>query len=155
MLAAWKESYGKPRQCDKKKRHHFADEVSYSQNYSFSSSHMQMWELDSKKGWMRNNWCFCIVVLEKTLESTCTTSYIKPVNHKRNQPWIFIGRIDAEAEAPTLWPTDMKRRLNGKDPVAGKEWKKKGKGVTEDEMVGRHHWPNGYEFEPTFRHSER
>ena len=155
MLAPWKESYGKRRQCAEKKRHPFADQVSYHQNYSFSSSHVQMWELDSKKGWMPKNWCFCTVVLEKTLESTCTTSSIKPVNPKRNQPWILIGRIDAEAEAPTLWPTDMKRRLNGKDPDAGKEWKKRGKGVIEDEMVGWHHRLNGYEFEPTFGHSER
>ena len=78
------------------------------------------------------NWCFEIVVLEKTLESPLHCKEIKPVNPKGNQSWIFIGRIDAEAEAPTLWPPDAKSWLIGKDPDAGKDWGQEEKGVAED-----------------------
>ena len=88
--------------CIKKQRHHFADKGPYSQSYGFSSSHIQMWELDHKEGWALKNWCFRIVVLEKTLESPLDCK-IKPVNPKGNQPWIFIGRTDAEAKAPIFW----------------------------------------------------
>ena len=108
------------RQCIKKWRHHFADKGLYSQNYGFSSSHVQMWELDHKEGWVLN-WCFWTVVLEKTLESPLDRKEIKPVNPKGNQPWIFIGRTDAEAETPILWPPDVKSWLTGKDPAAGKD----------------------------------
>jgi len=66
-----------------------------------------------------------------------------------SQPWIFIGRTDAEAEAPILWPPDMKSQLTGKDPDAGKDWRQEEKGTTEDEMVGWHHRVNGHEFEWT------
>ena len=72
---------------------------------------------------------------------------IKPVNPKGNQPWIFIGRTDAEAETPILWPPDAKSWLFGKDPDAGKDWGQKEKGATEDKRVGWHHWLNGHEFE--------
>ena len=82
----------------KKQRHHFADKGPYSQSYVFSSSHVQMWELDHTEGWAPKNWCFLIVVLEKTLESPLDCKEMKPVNPKRDQPWIFIGRTDAEAE---------------------------------------------------------
>ena len=92
------------RQQIKKQRHHFADENPYSQSYSFSSSHIQMWKLDCKEGWAPKNWCFWIVVLEKTFESPLDSNKIKPVNSKGNHPWLFIGRTDAEAEAPVLWP---------------------------------------------------
>ena len=92
--------------------------------------------------------CFQIVVLEKTLESPLDCK-IKPVNSKGNQPWLFIGRTDAEAEAPILWPRDPKTWLIGKDPDAGKDWRQEEKGTTEDEMVGWHHWLNGHEFEQT------
>jgi len=88
----------------KKQRHHFADKGPYSQSYVFSSSHVQMWELDHTEGWAPKNWCFLIVVLEKTLESPLDCKEIKPVNPKGDQPWIFIRRTDAEAEAPILWP---------------------------------------------------
>ena len=81
------------------------------------------------------NWCFQIVVLEKTLESPLDHKEFKPVNPKGNQPWIYIGRTDAEVEAPILWPPDVKSQLTGKDPDAGKDWKEKEKGVAEDEMV--------------------
>ena len=102
-----------------------------------------MWELDYKEGWMPNNWCFWTVVLEKTLESLLDWKEIKPVNSKGNQSWIFIGRTDAKAEAPILWPPDAKIllfSLTGKDPDAGKDWRQEDKGITEDMMAGWHHW---------------
>ena len=101
-----------------------------------------------KEGWVLKNWCLQTVVLEKTPESPLH-SKIKLVNSNGNQPWIFIGRADAEAEAPILWPSDAKRRLIGKDPDAWKDWKQKEKGTTEDETFGWHHWLNGHEFEQT------
>ena len=107
-----------------------------------------MLELDHKEGWMLKNWCFWTVVLKKTLENSLDCKEIKPVNPKRNQPWIFIGRTDAEAEALILWPPNAKNWLIRKDPYAGKDWRQ-GKGTTEDEMVGWHHWLNGLEFEQT------
>ena len=119
MSASWQEGYDKPRQCVKKQRHHFANKGPYSQSNAFSSSHVQMWELDHKEGWVPNNWCFWIVVLEKTLESPLD-SKIKPVNLKGNQPWIFTGRTDAEAEAPILWPPDLKSQLIKKTLMLGK-----------------------------------
>ena len=90
-----------------------------------------------KQGWAPKNWCFWIVVLEKTLESPLDYKEIKLVNPKGNQPWIFIGRTDAETAI--LWPPDVKNWLIGKDPDAGKDWKQEEKGTTEDEMVGWHH----------------
>ena len=118
----------------------------------FSSSHVCMWELDHKEGWVPKNWCFLIVVLEKTLESPLDCKEIKPVNPKGNQPWIFIGRT--EAEAPLLWSPDSKNQLSGKDPDAGKDWRQKEKGAAEDEMVGWHHRLSGHEFEQTLGDSE-
>ena len=91
--------------------------VRISQSYGFSSSHVQMWKLDHKGGLAPKNWCFQIVVLEKTLESPLDCKEIKPVNPKGNQPWIFIGRTDAKAEAPILWPPDVKNWLIGKDQM--------------------------------------
>ena len=112
---------------------------------SFSSGHVQMWKLDCKEGWAPKNWWFWTVVL-KTLESPLDCMEIKPVNPIGNQPWIFIRRTDAEAEAPILWPPDAKSRLIWKDPDAGKDWRLEEKGRTEDEMVRWHHWLNGHEF---------
>ena len=103
-----------------------------------------MWELDHKVGWALKNWCFWIVMLDKTLESPLNCKEIKLVNPKGNQSWIFIGRIDAEA--PILWPPDAKSQLIRKDSDAGKNWRQE-KGVTEDETVGWHHRLNGQEFE--------
>ena len=94
-----------------------------------------MSELDHKEGWMPKKWCFQIVVLEKTLESPLDCKEIKPVNPKGNQPWIYIGRTDVEAEALILWPPDAKSWHIGKDPDAGKVWGQEEKGMTEDEMV--------------------
>ena len=118
-----------------------------SQGYGFSSSHVWTWELDYKESWALKNWCFWTVVLEKTLESPLDFKEIKPVNHKGNQSWIFIGRTDAEAETLIFWPPDSKNRLLGKVVDAGKDWKQEEKGMTEDEMVGWPHWLNGCEFE--------
>ena len=86
---------------------------------------------------------------EKDSKSPLDIKEIKPVNPKGNKPGLFIGRTDAEAEAPILWPPDVKSQLTGKDPDAGKDWGQKEKGTTEDEMVGWHHWLNGHEFEQT------
>ena len=100
------------------------------------------------ESWNVKNWYFWIVVLEKTLESPLDCKEIQPVNPKGNWSWIFIRRTEAEAEAPILWPPDAKNWLIGKDPDdAEKDWKKEEKGMTEDEMVGWHHWLNGHEFE--------
>ena len=118
-----KESYGKPRQRIKKQRHLFANKGPSSQGYGFSSSNVWIWELDHKEGWVPKNWCFQIVVLEKTLESHLDCKEIKAVNPKGNQPWIFIGRTDVEAETPILWPPDEKNWVIGKDPDSGKDWR--------------------------------
>ena len=93
------------------------------------------------------NWCFQIVVLEKTLESLLDSKEIKPVDPKGNQPWIFIGWTDAEAEAPKFWPPDVKSWLAVKEPDSGKDWRQKEKGTMEDEMIRWHYWLNGHEFE--------
>ena len=106
-----------------KSRHHFTNKGPYSQSYGFSSSHVWMWELDYKEGWSLKN-CFQTVVLETTLESPLDCKESKPVNPKENQPWIFIERIGAEAPIP--WPPDVKNRLIGKDPYAGRLKAKEG-----------------------------
>ena len=114
-----------------------------------------MWELDHKEGWELKNWYLQIVVLEKTLENSLHSKDSKPINTKGNQPGIFTGSTDAETEASILWPPDAKSQPTGKDPDAGKGWGQKEKGVTEDEMVGWHHWLNGHEFEQTPIDTER
>ena len=100
------------------------------------------------------NWCFWTVVLEKTLESPLDSKEIKPVNPKGNQPWVLIGRTDAKAEAPILWPPDVKNWLIGKDPDAGEDWGKEAKWVTEKEMAGWHHRLTQHEFEQTLGDGE-
>ena len=147
--APWKKSYDQPRQHIKKQKHYFANKVSSNQSYGFSSSHVWMWELDYKENWAPKNWCFWAVVLEKTLESPLDCKEIQPVHPKGNQSWIFIGRTDAEAETPKLWPTEVKSQLTGKDPDAGNNWRGEEKGTTEDEVVGWHHWLKGHEFKWT------
>ena len=143
MLTPWKESYNQPRQHIKKQRHYFAN---ISQNYGFSSSHVWMWDLDHKEGWVLRNWCFWTMVLEKTLESPLDYNEIQPVHSKGDQSWVFIGRTDAEAEAPILWPPHVKSWLIRKDSDSGKDWGQEEKGTTEDEMAGWHHWLDGHEF---------
>ena len=126
MLAPWKNSCVKPRQCFKKQRYHFADKGPHSQSYGFSTRHVWMWELDHKEGWVLKNWCFWTVMLEENLESPLDCKEIKPVHTKGNQPWILIGRTDAEASI--LWPPDAKSRFIRKDPDAGKNWGQEEKG---------------------------
>ena len=106
-----------------------------------------MWELDYKEGWTLKNWCFWTVVLEKTLESPLDCKEIQPAHPKGNQSWMSIGRTDAEAQTPIVWPANMKSWLIGKDHDAGKDWRQEEKGTTEDEMVGLHHWLYGHGFE--------
>ena len=100
---------------------------------------------DCEESWAPKNWCFWTVVLEKTLESPLDCEEIQPVHPKGDQSWMFIGRADAEAETPILWPPDVKSWLTGKDPDAGKDWRLEEKEMTEDEMVGWHHWLDGHE----------
>ena len=128
MLACWKKSYDKPRQSIKKQRRHFAIKGLYNQSYGFSSSHVRMWELDHKESWVSKNWCFRTVMLEKTLKSPLDSKEIKAVNLKGNQPWIFIERTDAEAEAPTLWATWCKELAHWKRPWCWERLKGGGEG---------------------------
>ena len=106
-----------------------------------------MWELDYKEIWVPKNWYFWTVELEKSLQNLLDCKEIQPFHPKGNQSWILIGRTDAEAETPILWPPDVKNCLIWKDPDTGKDWRQEEKGMTEDEMVGWHHWLNGHEFE--------
>ena len=131
----------------KKQRHYFANKCLSSQSYGFSSSHVWMWELDYKETWAPKYWCFWTVVLEKTLESPLDCKEIQPVHSEGDQPWVFFGRNDAKAETPVFWLPHVKNRLIGKDSDAGKDWGQEEKGMTEDEMVGWHHWLDGHEFE--------
>ena len=113
----------------------------------FSRGHVWMWELDCEEGWASKNWCFWTVVLKKTLESPLDCKEIQPVQTKGNQSWIFIGRTDAEAETPIVWPPNAKNWLTGKEPDSGKDWRQVEKAMTEDEMVGWPHQLTGHEFE--------
>ena len=137
MLTPWKESYDQPRQNIKKQRHYFANKGPYSQSYSFSGSHVWMWELDHKEFWAPKNWCFRTVVLEKTLENPLDCKGIKAVYSKWNHSWIFIGMLMLKLKL-IFWPPDVKSWLIWKDPDARKDWRQE-KGTTEDEMVGWHH----------------
>ena len=130
----------------KKQRHHFVSKGPSSQGYGFSSDHVWTWELDYKESWAWKNWCFWTVVLENTLESPLDCKEIQPVHPKLDQSRVFIGRTDVEAETPILWPPDVKSWLSWKDPDARKDWGQEKKGMTEDEMVGWHHWLNGHGF---------
>ena len=118
--------YNQPRQYIKKQSHYFANKGPSSQSYGFSSSHVWMWELDHKEGWVPEDWCFCTVVLEKTFRSPLDCKEMKWINCKGIHSWILIGRTDAEA--PILWPPDAKSRLIEKDPDAGKDWGQEEKG---------------------------
>ena len=124
-----------------------------SQGCGLSSSHILMWELNHKEDRAQKNWCFQTVVLKKTLENPLDSREIKSVNFKGKQPWILIGRTDHVAEVPVLWPSDGKSWL-GKIPDVRKDWRQKEKRVTEDEMVGWHHWFNGHELGQTLGDDE-
>ena len=146
MLTPWKESYDQPRQHIKKQRQYFVNKGLSSQGYGFPSGHVWMWELDCEESWALKNWCFWTVVLEKTLESPLDCKETQPFHPKGYQSWVFIGRTDAEAETPILWPPHVKSWLIGKDPNAGRDWGQEEKGMTEDEMIGWHHRLNVIEF---------
>ena len=117
-----------------------------SQGYVFSSSHVWMWELDCEESWALKNWYFWTVVLEKTLWSPLDCKEIQPIHSKRDQSWVFFGRIDAVSETPILWPPHVKSWLIGKDPDAGSDWAQEEKGTTEDDMAGWHHRLDACEF---------
>ena len=142
MPVPWKKSCDQPRQHFKKQRHYFANKVMF-----FSSSHVWMWELEHKEGWVPKNWYFWTVMLEKILESPLDCKEIQPVSPKGNESWIFIGRTDAKAETPILWPPDVKNWLIWKDPDSRKDWRQEEKGTTVDEMVGWHHRLDKREFD--------
>ena len=129
-----------------KSRHYFANKGPSSQIYVFSSSHVWMWELDYKESRVLKNWCFWTVALEKTLESPLDHKEIQPVHPNGDQSWVFIGRTDAKAETPILWPLHVKSWLIGKDSDVARDWGQEEKGTTEDEMAGWHHRLNGREF---------
>ena len=112
-LTPWKDSHDQPRQHIKKQRHYFANKGPSTQGYGFSCGHVWMWELDCEESWALKNWCFWTVVLEKTLALDCRE--IQPVHSKGNQSWVFIGRTDAKAETPALWPPHVKSWLIKKD----------------------------------------
>ena len=125
-----------------KSSHYFANKGPSSQGYGFSSSHVWMWELDYKESWVPKNWCFWSMVLEKTLESPLNCKEIQSVHPKGDQSWVFIGRTDVEAETPILWPPDVKSWLIWKRPWCWERLRQKG--MTENEMVGWHHWLDGH-----------
>ena len=145
--APWMKSYSNLDSVLKKQRYYFANKGPSCQSFSFSSSHVWMWELDYKESWAPKNWCFWTVVLEKTLESPLDCKEIQPVHPKGNQSWIFIGRTDTEVETSVLWPPDARNWLIWKESDAGKDWGQEEKGMTEDEMVGWHLRLDGHEFE--------
>ena len=116
----------------------FLNQFFTSYRWVFPACHVWMWEFLYRKLSIKN-WCLWTVVLEKPLESPLDCKEIQPVNLRGDQSWIFTGRTDAEAETPILWPPDVKNSLTGKDPDAGKDWRREEKGTTEDEMVGWHH----------------
>ena len=114
----------------------------FSQGYGFSSGHVWMRELNCEESWALKNWCVWTMVLEKTLESPLDCKEIQPV-HSKDQPWV-LGRNDAKAETPVLWPPYAKSWLIGKDSDAGRDWGQEEKGTREDEMAGWHHWLDGH-----------
>ena len=127
---SWKESYDQPTQHIKKQRYYFANKGSSSHSYGFSSCHVRMWELDYGENWALKNWCFWTVVLRRLLRV----------------PWIVRRSNQSIVREIILWPPDAKNWLIGEDPDAGKDWRWKEKGTTENEVVGRHNWANAHEF---------
>ena len=137
-----------------KSRHYSANKGQYNQGYGLPSDHIRLWELDSKEGRVPKNWCLRTVVLEKTPESPLDSKDIKPVDLKGNQPWILVGRTDAEVETLVFWSSVANSWLIGKVPDAGKNWGQKEKRASEYEMAGWHHWCNGHELGKTLGDSE-
>ena len=136
----------------KKQGHYFADKGPCSQSYGFYSSHIWMWELEHEEGWAPKNWCSWTVDLEKTL---LECKEIKPVNFKGNQPWIYIGRTNPEAETRIHRPPDAESRLIGKYLDAGQDWRQEDWGTTEDEMVGWYHQFNGHDLDKALGDGEQ
>ena len=149
MFVPWKKSYDQPRQHIKKQRHYFAKKVGLVKALVFPvvMNGCESWTVKMAECWRIDAFEKCWEVLEKTLENPLDCKEIQPVHPKGNQSWIFIGRTDAEAETPILWPPDAKNWLIWKDPDAGKDWRHEEKGMTEDEMVAWHHRLNGHQFE--------
>ena len=146
MLVPWKESYDqlsilKSREITLPTKIHLVQAMVFP----VAMYGCESWTI--KKAGALKNWCFWTVALEKTLESPLDCNKIKPINPKENQSWICIRRTDAEAEAPILWPPDVKNWLLRKDPDTGKDWRQEEKGITENEMIGWHHRLDGHEFE--------
>ena len=137
-----------------KGRNYFANKDPYSQSYGSSSSHVWMWELDHKEGWEPKNWCFWTVVLGEDSWESLGLQGDQQVHPKGNQSWIFIGRTDGVAEAPILWPPNVRSQFILKDPGSGKDWRQE-KQTTEDEMVGWHHRLNRHESEQAPGDGER
>ena len=146
-LLLGRKSYDQPREHIQKQRHYFANKGLSSQGCGFSSSHVWRWELDCEQSWVPKNGCFWTVVLEKTFESPLDCKEIQPVHSEGDQSWVFIGRTDAKAETPLLWPPHAKSWLIGKDSNAGRDRGQEEKGMTEDEMAGWHYRLDGHEFE--------
>ena len=134
-----------------KSRYYCADRGPDSQRYGLPSGHLWLWELDYEEGRSPKNWCLQTVVLENTPESSLDRKEIKPVNLKENQPWILIGRTDAEA--PGFWSSDASSSFFGKAPNVGKDWRQN-KRVSEDEMAGWRHQGNGHELGQTLGDGE-
>ena len=128
MLAPWKKSYDQPKQHIKKQRYYFTNKGLSSQGYVFSSSHIWMWELDYKESWALKNWCFWTVVLEKTLQSPLDSKEIQAVHPKWNQPSVFIGRTDDEAETPNTLATWWEEMTHWKRPWCLERLKAGGEG---------------------------
>ena len=152
-LAPWKKSCDKPRQCIKHRHQPTRFPTVKAVVFPVVLYRCESWTI-KKEGWASKNWCFWTGMLEKTLENPLDCKEIKPVHSKGNQSWIFIGRTDADTEALILWLPDVKNSLIWKDPDARKDWRRKEKGTTEDEVVGWHHRLNGHEFEQTPGNSE-
>ena len=154
MIASWQESSDQPRQNVEKQTYYSANKGPYSQDYGLPSGHGCLWGLNHKEGGAPKTFCLQTMLLEKTSKSPLDSKEIKPVNLKRNQPLILIGRIDAEVETPVLWWSDMNSWLIGKVPDAGKDWGQKEKRASEDKKAGWHHWCNGYELGQTLGDGE-
>ena len=149
MIASWREIYDKSRQCVEKQRHYFSDKGLYSQGYGLPSGHERLWELGCKESRVTKNWCLWTVVLEKTPESPLDFKEIKTVSLKGNQPWILIGRTDAEAEeALVFWSPDANSNSLKKSLMLGKIEGIR-RGGHQDEMAGWHHWCNEHELGQT------
>ena len=143
MLTPWKESYDQPRQHIKKQRHYFANKGPCSQRDGMD---VWMWKLDQKERWIPKNWCFWTVVLEKTLESSCTARRSNQSILKEISPGISLEEMMLKLKLQYFWPPHVKSWLIGKDPDAGRDWGQEEKGMTEDEMAGWHHRLNAHEF---------